>query len=1033
MMNATFAKDKYADARHFLARVVAWPQDGDFPAFVNIHNTYVPKDTSQLKVVKGVPLYPWTGRACRSVDEAINYMKWQEGAGGRDIYFCTSTQAMAERKEGKGGRVYYRALRSRDQAAKLKALFIDIDLKEGDKGYATSKELTAALGQFLRATSLPQPTMMVGSGGGLHIYWLLATPLGLAEWSELAFALNEAIKRHGLKCDSQCTVDAARILRIPGTLNFKYDPPKPVTLAGNHLDFDYANERIETALAPYKVRVPYSVSSPGMSILPPKGPLEGTSDLSAGIDVSSAQPVDLNALVLECGFINEAIATGGQSFTNPMWNLTTLIATFATGGRADAHRMADGHPDYTQAETDALFDRKTEEKLFRDIGWPTCSAIKASGCTHCDTCPLLVENKSPLNFAVKALPNEIVKQSQNAQFVVAGTPTPSDPQTTAQPPSPAQGSGQFLVPGTGSPAPDLPTGYTRDHMGIIRKAHTGEAGVTIWTPVSEYPMKDPWLQRNPWVLNFTTQLEHGGETTISLTMKDINTSEMRRELQEQAFMLPGGSRGFAEFSEFAMAWVQKLQREKDTIVSSVPFGWAIKNGKVGGFVFNGKMYTPGGEETALNTDPELARQFTPQGNRQDWLDCAFIITDQKRPELDAILASAFAAPIVRFTGHSGLLLSAYSVESGIGKSTALKIAQAVWGDPVKAVQSLSDTQNSVLNKMGELKSLPLYWDELQSEDDSKRFVDTVFRLSLGKERSRLSSKITQRTPGTWQTIMVAAANDSLMDAVATRNKATMAGVYRVFEYIVRPPLPGSPGQIDPTVAQRMLSKLNDNFGNIGVEYAKFLGENAAMIDKHVAKTLKGLSVATSMRQDERFWISMIACLVLGASYANHLGFTNIDIKALRTFLVANLEKLRKARSYHTSDIKNVSNVVNILGRFLNEKRARNTIVTDTIYRGRGKPPAGTINIRTDMTKLDTVMVHVGQNDKIVRIGRAYLLEWLTSHNHPRQVFFEAISETLNARFVNARLAAGTPIAGAAEHLVEIDLTASPLMDFISES
>lgn len=1022
-----------SDTRLFLARVMAWPQEGETFAYVNVHNTFEPSDKSTLRVKNGKTMYPWGGRACRSVDEAINYINWQAQGSGRDIYFCTSTQAMAARKDGKGGRVYYSAMRSQEQAVKLKALFIDIDLKEGDNGYSSMAELSAALGSFLKNSGMPRPTMMVMTGGGVHVYWLLLKPLEINEWLELAYALNEAIRRHGLKCDSQCTIDAARVLRVPGTKNFKYDPPAPVTLHSNLLEYDYANEKIEKALAPYKVRVPYSVSNPSMSILPPKAPLGGVSDLSSGIDMSGAQPVDLNSLVGECGFIAEALSTGGKSFTNPLWNLTTLVATFTTGGRSDAHRMASGHVDYTPAETNALFDRKTDEKLTRDIGWPTCSAIKASGCNHCAVCPHLAENKSPLNFAPKAVaPNTIVNSSQNGQVTPASTIGPSNPSNAASGQHTGVAGASSSYPTAGYTA-DLPEGYSRNDAGLVTVSHQIDGGVTVWTPITDYPIKDPWLQRNPWVINFTAKLEYGGDTIISVAMKDVGTNEMRKELQEQAFMLTGGSRGFAAFSDFIMAWIQKLQREKDTIVTSVPFGWAVKNGKLGGFVFNGRMYTPKGEETALNTDPELARQFTPTGDKQDWIDCAHIVTDQQRPELDAIIAASFAAPLVRFTGHSGLLLSAYSVESGIGKSTALKIAQAVWGDPVKAVQSLSDTQNSVLNKLGELKSLPVFWDELQSEDDARRFVDTVFRLSLGKEKSRLTSKVIQRTPGTWQTIMVAAANDSLMDAVSSRNKATMAGVYRIFEYIVNPAAPGSPGQIDPTVAQRMVSRLNDNYGQVGVEYAKFLGKNIATIEKHMASTLKGLSTTTNMKPDERFWISMIASLLVGASYANYLGFASIDLARLRDFLLTNLDRLRKARSTHTSDITSVTNVVSILGRFLNEKRSRNTIVTNVVYKGRGKPLTGAITVKTDLTKLDTVMVHVGTDDKTVRIGRSYLLEWLMHNNHPRQVFLEALTGSLNASYVNARLGAGTPVAGAAEHLLEIDLTSTPLMDFISES
>ena len=36
---------------------------------------------------------------------------------------------------------------------------------------------------------------------------------------------------NNVKCDAGLTTDIARILRMPGTFNHKYDPPKPVELS----------------------------------------------------------------------------------------------------------------------------------------------------------------------------------------------------------------------------------------------------------------------------------------------------------------------------------------------------------------------------------------------------------------------------------------------------------------------------------------------------------------------------------------------------------------------------------------------------------------------------------------------------------------------------------------------------------------------------------------------------------------------------------------------------------------------------------
>jgi hypothetical protein len=119
-------------------------------------------------------------------------------------------------------------------------------------------------------------------------------------------------------------------------------------------------------------------------------------------DFPAGPPVDLNVVAeMGCGFIADAMATGGQTYSNHLWNLTTLAATFAIDGRAQAHRMANKHPGYSQASTDALFDRKEEEKKANPkIGWPSCKAISEKGCTSCVTCPHFskADKRSPLHL-----------------------------------------------------------------------------------------------------------------------------------------------------------------------------------------------------------------------------------------------------------------------------------------------------------------------------------------------------------------------------------------------------------------------------------------------------------------------------------------------------------------------------------------------------------------------------------------------------------------------------------------------------------
>ena len=72
----------------------------------------------------------------------------------------------------------------------------------------------------------PAPSIVIASGSphACHAYWLLSSPVApdIAEATNRRLAL--ALDADGQSCD------AARILRPPGTTNFKHDPPRPVAV-----------------------------------------------------------------------------------------------------------------------------------------------------------------------------------------------------------------------------------------------------------------------------------------------------------------------------------------------------------------------------------------------------------------------------------------------------------------------------------------------------------------------------------------------------------------------------------------------------------------------------------------------------------------------------------------------------------------------------------------------------------------------------------------------------------------------------------
>ena len=124
--------------------------------------------------------------------------------------------------------------RRADDVSGAFAFWLDIDCGEQNavapKGYRDVDEAVSALTRFCIDVELPHPTHVVASGSGLHVYWVLDASVGREEWQESARKLKRLNEACGFQSDGSRTADIASLLRVPGSLNFKYTPPRPVRL-----------------------------------------------------------------------------------------------------------------------------------------------------------------------------------------------------------------------------------------------------------------------------------------------------------------------------------------------------------------------------------------------------------------------------------------------------------------------------------------------------------------------------------------------------------------------------------------------------------------------------------------------------------------------------------------------------------------------------------------------------------------------------------------------------------------------------------
>ena len=74
--------------------------------------------------------------------------------------------------------------------------------------------------------------MLVNSGYGIHVYWVLTESVPYVEWLPVAQGLKDMCIQHNLLADNGVTADAARVLRVPETHNHKRGTQKPVMFFG---------------------------------------------------------------------------------------------------------------------------------------------------------------------------------------------------------------------------------------------------------------------------------------------------------------------------------------------------------------------------------------------------------------------------------------------------------------------------------------------------------------------------------------------------------------------------------------------------------------------------------------------------------------------------------------------------------------------------------------------------------------------------------------------------------------------------------
>lgn len=748
--------------------------------------------------------------------------------------------------------------RRADNAKSLKSFFLDIDCgahKSEFEGYPGGQsDGIAALKQFCRSAKLPRPTL-INSGRGVHVYWILNKAVSPEEWLPVAEGLKALCVVHGLRADPAVTADIARVLRIPGTLNYKDSPPREVGLLGSMappVNFDAFKELVGSVAKRAPQNTPTSDDDITASILGNYRNVFKTIMMKTEAGRGCAQ---LKFIIDE-----------QESIPEPMWRGGLSIAKFCVDGEEAAHEISNRHPNYTPEETD--------HKLEQIKGPYTCETFeKLNPGSLCSECPNKNKIKSPIVLGRE------VQEAGEEDNVVEGTPQLV----------PAAGKQTYVIP-------KYPAPFFRGVYGGVYKRSKDKTGDPVETPV---------YHNDLYVIRRLTDPELGESIVIRLHLPKDGVREftipLSSVLSKDEFRKYMAMNGVAvirmdELMAYTTAWVNKLQAEVEADTARRQFGWV--DDSMSAFVVGAKEIHADRIEPnpPSNSTLRMFPALHSKGTLENWVKMAEFYN---RPGLEMhqyVIGLSFGSPLVALCSDGAALFHMHSKDPGIGKTTAMRVGNSIWGEPLDMMCQERDTFNSKMNRAEVYKNLFLSIDELTNVSP-KDASDFLYQLTGGKQRNRMGvGGNAERYRGEpWKMNVASTGNTGLISRVTMYKSMPKAEAVRVLEHHARAYDFG-----DKSVTDEFNRVLSENYGVACVPYMQYCIRKMDAVKGLFISIQERLDKAAGLLQPHRFWSVQAASAITGLMIAKQLKLINYDLSALFKWVVTLIES-NKANYTATHD------------------------------------------------------------------------------------------------------------------------------------
>lgn len=772
-----------------------------------------------------------------------------------------AAEAAIQRADGVGQNTFFAvstflngSSRRKTNVAYTKVLAIDVDCG-ADKPFDTWKDGLKALHEFIKVLKLPVP-LVIRSGNGLHVYWVLDEELTREQWEPMAYALKEATRQQGFKVDASLVGNPSQVLRPVGTRNHKdIDNPKPVTVLLDRGDTTVAVMR--KALSYYT-----KVSTGPRKPSPLLDSLAVTSDLPAAV---------ASVVERKCAQINWAVANQDE-VPEPMWYAMIGVAAACEDPEGTAIAWSKNHPGYSEEET----LRKLHQWKAQTTGPATCAKFDSERPEGCKGCPYAGRIGSPASLGTRY---KEIDTSANA---------PENAVTT--------------IP--------LPKNHKRSAAGI---AVTIDETDVLITDFDIYPLSYGYDETLGYeVAQYLWDRRHVGWRLLTLRqahLADGTYKEFVTSIADQGIMLET-KKQTEYFQMMLRSYMNELRKVRTVTNLYSTMGWKEDN-KV--FVLGETVYRrtdTGVEEENLRLASTTARagteMFTVKGSYDKWRAGTELLGKTHLYAHQFSIGIALASVLVPFTGLKGATVSFYG-PSGSGKSQAQLVQQSVWGDPEKLHFQSKFTPNALFNRFGTHGNLPITVDEATQMSDSD-VGDMLYWVSQGRDKARLTKTSEERAPREWALLATMSTNKPLATKLMSLGDENEAQMLRLLELKVET----SKLFANNTTVGRMFHRLfTENCGHAGREFIHNVMENYDEADiqnmfRHAAEELCE-TYDIEFNGTERYWELVLVLVALSLRLAYEWDIIKFDPKWCIKWAVSQLDAMRNAVEDERKDLLDLVN------------------------------------------------------------------------------------------------------------------------------